>query len=176
MKLHSQIHSRMWLGGTMSEIARERDAEAFKLAIYLITSPHSHMSELYYCPICEIATHTGVTVDQVEQYLAELEDEGFCKYDATVQIVWVIRMCRWQIGETLNPKDNRVIGAIKHAKALPSSSLVNEFLSYYGFNEGASEGTPSPPCPLPSFSVGLEAAGVRKLTMVNASTKTEMGP
>ena len=154
----------MWLNGTMQEILYEYSKETFTVAIYLITTPHAHMSGVYYLPISEIADHTNCSVDETRKSLAELDEIGFAKYDATVKIIWVRNMWRYQIGDPFNHRDNKYKSTISHLAGLPFSSLIGEFVADAGINfddlpkglrEGLAKGHGKGPYPFPIPSPSL---------------------
>lgn len=149
MRNSSLIFSRQWLGGTMQKVLKDLGPDGFVVANYFMTSPLSHMSGLYYCPISETARHTKTSIVRVKELLDELQKKEFCEFDDDMQIVWVTNMARYQyqIDDLNNTKDNRIKGLIAHLRGLPDTYLLPQFLDYYKLdfdisnraNKGASE-------------------------------------
>ena len=153
MRSNSLLFSRFWIAGTGKKILLELGADHAVVAIYLFTGPHAHMSGLYWCPEHLIATETNTPPRELDGILARLAGLDFLRYDEPHEMMWIISICRLQIGEELNEKDNRVRSVIRHLKALPGSYLIEHFCTYYGLEiEAPSKGLRSPripSCPLP---------------------------
>ena len=58
-----------------------------------------------------IANDTGRSTDEVTEALRRLEEHGFCKYHHETDTVWVVNMCREQVGD-LRAGDNRINAAV----------------------------------------------------------------
>ncbi|MCR2581744.1 replication protein, partial [Salmonella enterica] len=89
---------------------RAAGMEAQIVAMYLLTSPHANMLGLYYCPTMFIAHETGLGLEGASKGLQRAIEAGFCEYDEASEVVWVIEMASYQIGEALKPNDLRVKG------------------------------------------------------------------
>lgn len=145
----------------MQEILQKHGDSTFTVAVYLLTSPLSHMSGLYYCPLYEIQRHTRKSHAKIARALSHLESAGFCEYDHDLQFVWVVNMAFYQyqasdlskrkdnrVSDLSSSKDRRLRGLISHLKALPDTCLVRQFRDFYNLpversawrREGASEG------------------------------------
>jgi hypothetical protein len=140
MRNSSLIHSRIWLGGTGHKILHKLGDSEMVIAIYLMTSPHSHMSGIYYCPMAFIATETNHSTEEVEQFLAGLEEVGLIQYDREHSIVWVIKMAKHQLKGMGNKNDNNFRGVLNHLRALPETSLVDAFVRFYKIEAYIEEG------------------------------------
>lgn len=130
MSNYAKVLSRFWTGATGR--ALRGDPEAQVLASYLISSPHANMLGFYYLPLAYIANDTGLPIEGASKALQRLCGEGFCRYDRDSEVVWVLEMARIQVGEALEPKDNRVKAVIREYEALPNNLFLREFHDEYG--------------------------------------------
>lgn len=154
MRDYSIVSARFWIGETGKALRDDREAQV--LALYLITSPHASMSGVYYCPKQYMAQDTGMALEGASKGLRRLQTMGFCEYDEAAEMVFVIRMARFQIGESLRRGDNRRVGLIKELARLPKTLLVQRFFDEYhldynltpeempGLHQAASKPLPSP--------------------------------
>ncbi len=109
MREYNRAAARFWTGPTGRAIrARGKDAQI--LALYLFTSPHMNMIGLYYLPIPTITYETGLTADEVRAAMAALDDVHFAYYDEHDELVFLPTAAVHQVGEELDPKDNRAKG------------------------------------------------------------------
>jgi len=129
MRDYGTVSAKFWIGNT-GKILRG-DCQAQVLALYLITSPHSSMSGLYYCPTTYMAQDTGIPLEGASKALRKLINVGFCEYDEKMEMIFVIRMAQYQIGGNLSTKDKRRIGLIKELKKIPNTVLLKSFLKEY---------------------------------------------
>lgn len=127
---YSKLSARFWTGETGRAI--RGDIEAQLVAVYLVTSPHSNMLGYYYLPITYISTDTGLTIEGASKALQRLCDEGFCVYDKGSEVVWVHEMAKLQVGESLEPKDKRVISIAREYESLPNNLFLEAFFDKYG--------------------------------------------
>ncbi|MFV0511893.1 MAG: hypothetical protein ACK5M8_21970 [Shewanella algae] len=112
MRDYSIVKPSFWLGKTGKSI--RGNAEAQVVALYLMTSPHSSMIGVFHCPVMYIAYETGMTKEGALKGLQSLIEAGFCTFDSDSDTVFVVNMLRYQVGENLSQRDNRV-KAIKKA-------------------------------------------------------------
>lgn len=129
MSYYSKVSSRFWTGETGR--ALRGDLEAQVVATYLVTSPHANMLGYYYLPITYVASDTGISIEGASKALQRLCDEGFCRYDRGSEVVWVIEMARIQVGESLDPKDKRVVGIRREYESIPNNLFLREFFEAY---------------------------------------------
>lgn len=69
-------------------------------------------------------------LEGVKQAILTLIELDFCFYDFESEFVFVKEMARWQIGESLKEKDNRVVGLRKYVKSMPKP-IAARFLERY---------------------------------------------
>src|SRR5690606_22308984 len=105
--------------------------EGSLMALYLMSSPHSNMLGLYYQPILYAAHETGMGIEGASKGLQACIDAGFCVYDQASEMVWVIEMATYQVGEALKPADKRCAGIQKDYDALPNNPFLGEFFDKY---------------------------------------------
>jgi hypothetical protein len=129
MRDYGIVSPKFWVGETGKRLRNNRDAQV--LAVYLMTSPHSTMTGVYLMPLLYAAHETGIPFEGVSKALARLIDEGFCEYDFASETVFVLHMAAWQIGETLEASDKRVIGVRKEVERMTSSLLRQRFIEVY---------------------------------------------
>ena len=130
MRDYGIISPRFWIGETGKALRGDQAAQV--LAVYLMTSPHSSMTGVYHCPILYMAHETGMDKEGASKTLQRLIDGGFCEYDEASETVFVVRMAAYQISETLNPGDKRVIGLKRDLQKMPEGRIKSRFLEVYG--------------------------------------------
>ena len=149
MREYGIVSPMFWVGETGR--ALRKDPNAQRVAIYLMTSPSSEMTGVYYCPLTAILNDVGSfgapykplaspskgalegstsPLEGVKQAILTLIKLDFCFYDFESEFVFVKEMARWQIGESLKEKDNRVIGLRKYVKSMPKP-IAARFLKRY---------------------------------------------
>jgi hypothetical protein len=124
------VSPKFWTGKTGKKLRENRDAQV--VAMYLMTSPHSTMTGVFYCPLTYISHDTGCSFEGASKAIRCLIEEGFCLYDYDLDTVFVVTMASWQIGRSLKPDDKRVMGLRRDVENMQSPLLRNKFLSVYG--------------------------------------------
>ena len=69
-------------------------------------------------------------MEGIKQAILTLMKLDFCFYDFESEFVFVKEMARWQIGESLKDKDNRVVGLRKYVKSMPKP-IAARFIERY---------------------------------------------
>lgn len=129
MRQYGAVSPLFWTGKTGKKLRADRDAQV--AALYLMTSPHSHQTGLYYLPIMYFAHESGLTLEGASEALRRLEEDGFCRYDANTEWIWVCEMAAWQIGTALSTTDKRCKGVQQHLESAPKSPLIGAFFERY---------------------------------------------
>ncbi|MCG9964599.1 hypothetical protein [Shewanella cutis] len=129
MREYSVVKPHFWIGKTGKELRGKPEAQL--LAMYLMTSPHSTMIGVFHCPIMYMAYETGLSIEGASKGLASLLEGGFCTFDAATDTVFVKNMLKFQVGENLSPKDNRVKAIKREFGELPESKAKQEFAGLY---------------------------------------------
>lgn len=130
MRDYGKVSPKFWTGETGQALAR-RGSEALVVALYLMTSPHSNMLGLYYQPVLYMAEETGLSPEGASKGLHACIEEGFCRYDHSTKMVWVIEMASYQVGGALAENDKRVKGIRKDYAALPNCPFLGPFFDRY---------------------------------------------
>ncbi len=130
MRDYGIVSPQFWTGSTGRKLRGNQDAQV--IALYLMTSPHSSMIGLYYCPLVYISNDTGLPLEGASKALASLCEAGFCEFDQASDTVFVLRMAAHQVGESLKPTDNRVESVRRHLRQIGKNPLVKRFLEVYG--------------------------------------------
>lgn len=131
MREYSRVSPSFWVGNTGRQI-RSLGTECQVVAMYLLTSPHSNMLGLYYIPIPYISHETGIPFEGASKALRSLENVGFCHYHSESEVIWVVEMAKYQIGETLSENDKRVKGVENELERVPKCPLIKDFIERYG--------------------------------------------
>lgn len=130
MREYSKVGPKFWIGSTGKKL-RAAGAEAQVVALYLMSSPHANMLGLYYIPQMFIAHETGLGLEGATKGLLSAIEAGFCEYDAASEMVWVIEMAKYQVGEALKEKDLRIKGVQNEYDSLPNNPYLSRFYDQY---------------------------------------------
>ena len=149
MREYGVVSPMFWIGKTGRALRKNPNAQ--RVAIYLMTAPSSEMTGVFYCPLSSILNDVGVfeaplkpltspsegalegvysPFEGVKQAILTLMKLDFCFYDFESEFVFVKEMARWQIGESLKDKDNRVAGLRKYVKSMPKP-IAARFIERY---------------------------------------------
>jgi hypothetical protein len=128
---YAKIAGTFWTG-TTGKALKARGQEAVIVSLYLMSCPNSNMLGLYWLPKMYMAHESGLGFEGASKGLASAIEEGFCRYDEASEVVWVIEMAAWQIGDTLQAADNRCKGVQREYDALPENPYLTEFYERYG--------------------------------------------
>jgi len=163
MRDYGKVSPAFWIGATGKSL--RGDMEAQIVALYLMTSPHATMTGVYHCPILYIAHETGIPIEGASKALARLIEGGFCEYDEASELVFVIRMAAFQVGESLNAKDKRQVGIQRDYEKMPESRIKQRFFEIYGAAFQLAENKPlASPLQAPSKPRAGTRAGTRAET------------
>jgi hypothetical protein len=127
---HAIVCSQFWTGET-GRFLRECGADAQRVALYLLTAPSSTMIGLYYLPLPTLEHEVGIKREGALKALRSLQEAGFAAYDGATETVFVREMARFQIGDVLDPKDNRVKSVERQAGMMCKSPFYRDFLMRY---------------------------------------------
>lgn len=149
MREYGVVSPMFWIGETGRALRKNPNAQ--RVAIYLMTAPSSEMTGVFYCPLSSILNDVGVfeaplkplispsegalegvysPLEGVKQAILTLMKLDFCFYDFESEFVFVKEMARWQVGESLKEKDNRVVGLRKYVKSMPKP-IAARFIERY---------------------------------------------
>lgn len=74
-----------------------------------------------------ISHETGISPQGALKALRSLSEAGFCRYDAPSEWIFVPSMARFQIGERLEPKDNRIKWIRRELETLVKAPFLQQF-------------------------------------------------
>lgn len=140
MRNSSILKSRFWIAGTGRRLIHKHGPQVALTAIYLTSTPHSHMSGIYYLPPGTAGDELGIGADEFLRIVAILDREKFCQYDRGACVMLVMTMLAHQVSRDWKAGDKRIRTIESHLAALPHSDLIAVFRHRYGMPEGASEG------------------------------------
>lgn len=167
MRIYSKLCSQFWTGSTGR--ALRGDLYAQVVAVYLISSPHSNMLGVFYCPVQYISYETGTPFKGASKGLRRLCEEGFCVYDDVLEVVWVREFARFQVGERLKEADNRVKDLQKRFVEIPSIAIRRAFFDRYGdvfhLSFGEKEAAAGSPFEAPSKPVTVTVTVTESVTV-----------
>lgn len=130
MRGYAKVSPKFWTGTTGKAI-RKQGHESVIVALYLMTAPMSNMLGLYYQPMLYIAHETGLGNEGASKGLQGCIDAGFCHYDDASEMVWVLEMASYQVGNHLKAADKRCIGIQKEYESLQPCAFVDQFFDRY---------------------------------------------
>lgn len=130
MRSYCKVSPRLWTGSLGKRL--RGDAQAQALAAYLVSGPHANMIGLYHLPAGYIELDLGWTAKAAAKALRRLVTEGFIRYDAAHERVWIIEHARIEFGDGMKLGDNRIKGIQGLLADHANSALVEEFIGRYG--------------------------------------------
>lgn len=130
MRDYGKIAPQFWTGETGKAI-RAAGPQVQVVALYLLTSPSSTMTGLYYLPLPTLCHEVGCPLQAARKALYFLSQVGFAHYDEGSEHIWIPNMANFQIGETMKPGDKRITYIVKALEGLKNSPFFNEFIKRY---------------------------------------------
>jgi hypothetical protein len=130
MRSYSQVAPQFWIGETGRRI--RGDADAQRVALYLITCPSANMIGLYYLSIPTLCHEVGISKEGASKALQSLAGLDFCHYDPLEEMVFIPQMAFFQLGEKIKPKDNRHKHLVGEIEKYRKCSFYNRFMKIYG--------------------------------------------
>jgi len=127
---YATVSPTFWTGRTGRSI-KAKGPEAIVVAFYLMTCPLSSMTGLYYLPLPTLAHETGLPLEGASKALRSLSEAGFAAYDEANEVVLIREMARYQIADTVEPKDNRHKGIVRDVRRYTHSPLFSEWFERY---------------------------------------------
>lgn len=158
---YATVKPQFWTGKTGRAI-KALGPEYQAVAMYMMTSPHSNMIGLYYLPFAYISADAWGTEETLPRVVQGLVDLGFCRYDYETGWVWVVKMAKHQLGETLRSGDRRRAAVVKAADRAAGSRYHTDFLELYADAYGIPYAPSKPhPAPVDEARMPLQRAGER---------------
>lgn len=129
MRNHAIVSPLFWTGETGRFLRLYPDAQ--RLALYLVTCPSSTMSGIYYLSMTQIEHDLALTKEGASEALRRCLEGAFCLYDPLAEVVFVIEMARFQVGEKLSKKDKRSSGVFNQLKPFVKHKFYQAFVERY---------------------------------------------
>lgn len=155
MRPYATVSPRFWTGSTGKNLRKNPDAQ--RVALYLMTSPHSHQTGIYQLPMLYLCTEVGLTEKGASKALLLLAQEGFARYDEQTEWVWVCEMASWQIGTMLSDGDKRCKGVQQYFASLPRLPFSDDFYARY-VSDFHLTPPPGAPCQISPLQGAMEGA------------------
>ena len=130
MRKYGKVTPAFWTGETGRSL--RGDANAQRVALYLLTCPSANMIGLYYLPLPVLQHEIGLSRQGALKALRRVSEVGFAEYDDVTEHVWVPEMACYQIGESLKADDNRRIAILKQLEEYSKCKYSNDFIDKYG--------------------------------------------
>ncbi len=148
---YGMILTTFYTGPTGVKIRRAGERPQH-VALYACTSPSTSMLGFFYLPVSTIAHDTGIPLEGAREALGSLQAVGFCEYDDETEWVWIPEFAHYQLGETLDPKDNRHKAMLRELQGSKGSVFYGKFLDRYRVPYQIPDESPfkAPPKPLRS--------------------------
>jgi hypothetical protein len=153
MRSFGTVKPAFWNGPTGRQL-RAAGADVQLLALYFLTNPHANMIGLYYLPLVLIRKELSLSMPQIVKGLATLGELRFAVYDADAEMVWVLDMARYQLGESLEQRDHKTKAIQRLYAELSDNCFLGAFHDRYGtayhlgerrtYSEAPCEGHASP--------------------------------
>lgn len=121
MATYRQIHTHIWDDPDFEELT----PQAKLVFIYGFSNKHRNEAGLYPITFRKLAFETGLTIEEAQNAIREIEGRGMWRYDWDNQVLWVKNALKYQ---TVTEKN---IVAIKKDIQVINSPLVQEFEVYY---------------------------------------------
>src|SRR3954470_15644100 len=162
MRPYATVSPLFWTGSTGKRLRASPDSQ--RIALYLMTSPHSHQSGIFYLPMMYLCHEIGISPEGASKGLIHLRDESFCEYDTESEWVWVREMAAWQIGVRLSENDKRCKGMQQFITTIPGLPFLERLIERYA--EDFHLGTPDR-SPLQGATEGASSEQIRTGTEQN---------
>lgn len=120
-----------WTGETARAIRRRGGPEGLLVMHYLMTGPFTNMIGLYRLVVGYMGAETGLGDVGAAKGLRACVDAGFCQYDPDSEFVWIPEFAKYQIAESLQPKDKRCKGLQNAYDAIQDNPFLPCFYDRY---------------------------------------------
>ena len=168
MREYSKVSPQFWSGKTGKAI-KAQGPECVIVSLYLLTCQHANMLGIYYLSPHYIAVDTGLPFEGAMKGLQRACEACFCRFDEASEVVCVMEMAMYQVGEQLDPKDNRCKGIQREYDALPENPFLTTFYERYaqafsmtscrGKPKGLARASKAPPKPGAGEGAGKREEG-----------------
>ncbi len=122
MANYRQLHTRTWSDSWFLNLSNEQKL----LFIYLFSNQRASVTGLYEMPIKLISLETGLDRTVIHRAFEVYTAADKVHYDSDTEVVWVVNMPKYQLGERINVTLQKRIEA--DIKAVPDCELKIRFL------------------------------------------------
>jgi hypothetical protein len=141
MREYGKVHTTFWA----SETIRTLDDDARLLALYLLTSPHTHQSGVFRLPAAYACHDMGWIAERLANGFKTLSDAGWARRCDKTDWVWIINFTVFNKPD--NPNQRKAIE--KHEALVPSScQFYREWSGEPLSNSSKSSGNLPAPAPV----------------------------
>ena len=126
MREYAKIYPQFWTGVTGKKI-RTLGRDAQVVALYLLTCPSANMIGLYYLPLPTLCHEINIPLKGALKALQSLTLAQFATYDASSELIWVYEMVKFQVGDNLKVRDNRVLWIARELSQFKNSRFFKDF-------------------------------------------------
>jgi hypothetical protein len=153
MRDYGKVHTSFWASDTL----RRLDADGKLLALYLLTSQHTHQAGVFRLPLAYASHDLGWDSERLRNGFQTLSDAGWLRRCNKTEWVWIVKF--GQYNKPDNPNQKKAVE--KQESTVPASA--DFFAEWSG--EPLSNGSRNPPSPVP---VPVRASKAKK-----AASKSE---
>ena len=125
----AKVFPNIWKSQKMRDVS----PNAKLLGMYFLTSPFYCMVGIYE-QLKELACkHTGLTAEELNSALNELQEIDFARYDEETEVVWVVDMSLSQVSDgRLSEKQRKgILNELARLHIESRFPFVAEFIDYY---------------------------------------------
>lgn len=138
MRDYGKVHTSFWA----SETLRDLDADAKLLALYLLTSQHTHMAGVFNLPSAYACHDLGWTTERLSNGFATLSESGWLR--RCTNWVWIVKFAKFNAPD--NPNQRKAIS--KQVALVPANCSFR--LELLASLERLDNGYVNPPIPTPT--------------------------
>lgn len=139
MRDYGKVHTSFWA----SETLRDLDSDAKVLALYLLTSQHTHMAGAFRLPSAYACDDLGWTLERLSNGFKTLSEAGWLRRCEQTGWVWIVNFGKFNPPD--NPNQRKAVD--KQLSLIPKGcSFRCEVVS----GEPLSNGSGNPPIPIPT--------------------------
>lgn len=163
MREFGKLHGSFWANSSLKEMS----VDCRLLAIYLLTSQHTHMSGTFRLPDAYVFDDLNFDSERLRNSFETLSESGFCTRCPDTKWVWVHKFHVWNAPD--NPNMRKAI--VKHVGLIPSSVCFRaNVCNLWGVFETVSEPLGNSPSPSPSPSLEEREKPKRKSRVKSEAT------
>lgn len=156
MRDYGKVHVSFWASETIRDLADD----AKLLALYLLTSPHTHMSGAFRLPEAYACDDMNWTPERLRNGFTTLSDAGWLM--RCHRTSWVLIVNFGKFNPPDNPNQRKAVD--KQLALIPKECSFSAYVSEKGCSEPLSNGSGNTPVPVP-VPVPVEGAVVESIPL-----------